>query len=141
MENVERRRHHIRRCCSCLYVPGSNRAIRLQCAALPRVIARDPNRLEKIRPRTALLREGLAKGQPYFVHEEAITRAGVDLRQTFQRTRWHNGRCVVWFGARKATGRGEGASNLRNKKSSATGETLWSRRSSRSISKPSRRPW
>jgi len=96
-----------------VHIPDSNREIQLQRAALPRVIARDPNRPEKIRPRTALLREGLANGQPYFVHEEAITRAGVDLRQTFQRTRWHNGRCVIWFGARKATGRGEGASNLR----------------------------
>jgi hypothetical protein len=96
-----------------VHVPGSNREIRLQRAALPRIIPRDPNRPEKIRPRTALLREGMADGQPYFVNEEEITRAGTDVRQTFQRTRWHDGRCVIWFGVRKSTGRGEGLSNLR----------------------------
>jgi hypothetical protein len=96
-----------------VHVPDSNREIRLQRAALPRVIPRNPNRPEKIRPRTALLREGMAEGQPYFVNEEEITRAGTEVRQTFQRTRWHNGSCVVWLGVRKLTGRGEGSSNLR----------------------------
>jgi hypothetical protein len=96
-----------------VHVPGSNREIRLQRAALPRIIPRDPNRPEKIRPRTALLREGMVNGEPYFVNEEEITRAGTDVRQSFQRTRWHDGRCIVWFGVRKLTGRGEGLSNLR----------------------------
>lgn len=96
-----------------VHVPGSNREIRLQRAALPRVIPRNPNRPEKIRPRTALLREGMADGMPFYVNEEEITRAGTDVRQTYQRTRWYDGRCVVWLGARKSTGRGEGASNLR----------------------------
>jgi hypothetical protein len=96
-----------------VHVPGSNREIRLQRAALPRIIPRDPDRPAKIRPRTALLREGMAEGEPYYVNEEEVTRAGTDVRQTFQRTRWHNGRSVVWFGVRKSTGRGEGSSNLR----------------------------
>jgi hypothetical protein len=96
-----------------VHVPGSNREIRLQRAALPRIIPRDPNRPEKIRPRTTLLREGMVNGEPYFVNEEEITRAGTDVRQSFQRTRWHDGRCIVWFGVRKLTGRGEGLSNLR----------------------------
>jgi hypothetical protein len=96
-----------------VHVPGSNREIRLQRAALPRVIPRDPNRPEKIRPRTALLRQGMSDGEPYFVNEEEVTRAGTEVRQTFQRTRWHNGSCVVWLGVRKSTGRGEGSSNLR----------------------------
>jgi hypothetical protein len=96
-----------------VHVPGSNREIRLQRAALPRVIPRDPHRPEKIRPRSTLLREGMAAGAPYFLNEEEITRAGTDVRQTFQRTRWHDGRCVIWLGVRKSTGRGEGSSNLR----------------------------
>jgi hypothetical protein len=96
-----------------VHVPGSNREIRLQRAALPRVMVRDPNPPEKIRPRSALLREGMAEGKPYFINEEEVPRAGTDVRQTFQRTRWYEGRCVVWLGVRKSTGRGEGSSNLR----------------------------
>lgn len=96
-----------------MHVPGSNREIRLQRAALPRIIPRDPNRPEKIRPRSALLREGMADGNPYYINEEEITRAGTKVRQTFQRTRWQDGRCIVWLGVRKSTGRGEGSSNLR----------------------------
>lgn len=68
--------------CSCLYVPGSSRAIQIQRAALLCMTACEPNRPEKICPRTALLREGPTNGSPYFVYEEAITRTGVDLRQT-----------------------------------------------------------
>ena len=32
--------------------------------------------------------------------------------QTFQRTRWRDGRAWVWLGARKQTGRGEASSGL-----------------------------
>jgi hypothetical protein len=96
-----------------VHVPDDNREIQLQRAALPRLIPRDPDPMEKIRPRTALLREGLEAGLPYFVHEEEVPRAGIVVTQSFQRTRWLQGRVVVWLGVRKQTGRGEGASNLR----------------------------
>jgi len=96
-----------------VHVPGDNRQIQLQRAALPRVIPRDPNPPVKIRPRTALLGEGRAEGAPYFLHEEEVPRAGARARQSFQRTRWYGGHVVTWLGAEKQTGRGEGSSNLR----------------------------
>ncbi len=96
-----------------VHIPNNNREIQLQRAALPRIIPRDPNLPEKIRPRTALLRTGLDAGLPYFVHEEEVPRAGIVVRQSFQRTRWYSGRVVTWFGVRKQSGRGEGNSNLR----------------------------
>ncbi|NKQ37369.1 MAG: hypothetical protein HF973_17355 [Chloroflexi bacterium] len=96
-----------------VHIPNNNREIQLQRAALPRIIPRDPNLPEKIRPRTTLLRTGLDVGLPYFVHEEEVPRAGIIVRQSFQRTRWYDGRVVTWFGVRKQSGRGEGNSNLR----------------------------
>jgi hypothetical protein len=67
-----------------------------------------------VRPRTSLLRPGL--DQPalaaYFLHEEEVSRAGVRVTQSFQRTRWRDGRAWVWLGVRKQTGRGEGSSGL-----------------------------
>jgi hypothetical protein len=95
-----------------VHVPGDNREIQLQRAALPRMIRRDPDPVTKVRPLTAVLREGLDLGRPYFVHEEEVPRAGAQVRQAFQRTRWHGGRVVVWLGAQKQTGRGEGSSSL-----------------------------
>lgn len=96
-----------------VHIPGQNREIQLQRAALPRVIPRDPEPPTKVRPRTALVREGLDGGNAYFVHEEEVPRAGARVWQTFQRTRWYGGRVAVWLGAQKATGLGEGESNLR----------------------------
>ena len=49
---------------------------------------------------------------PYFLHEEEVSRAGVRVTQSFQRTRWRDGRAWVWLGVRKQTGRGEGSSGL-----------------------------
>jgi hypothetical protein len=97
-----------------VHVPGSNREIQLQRAAMPRILEGDPDPPAKVRPRTSLLREGLdrASAEPYFVHEEEVPRAGVHLAQAFQRTRWRTGRVVVWLGAHKSTGRGEGSSGL-----------------------------
>lgn len=96
-----------------VHVPDSNRDIQLQRAALPRIIPNDPEPPEKIRPRTALLGEGRADDEAYILHEEEVPRAGVRVMQTYQRTRWHNGKVLVWLGVRKQTGRGEGSSNLR----------------------------
>jgi hypothetical protein len=91
-------------------VPGDSREIQLQRASLPRVL--DGHRPEKVRPRTTLLREGIGAGEPYFVHEEEVPRAGTRLTLAFNRTRRHDGRVVVWLSVRRATGRGEGASGL-----------------------------
>jgi hypothetical protein len=97
-----------------VHVDGSNREIQLQRAALPRVIAGDREAPVKVRPRTSLLREGLDRAPPetYFVHEEEVPRAGTALSQLYQRTRWTDGRVVVWLRVHRQTGRGEGTSGL-----------------------------
>lgn len=96
-----------------VHVPGSMRATRLQRAAMPRILeGGEPADAARIRPRTGLLRHGLDDGQPYFVEEEEVPRAGARVRQSFQRTRWYGGRVFTWLGVRKGTGRGEGASGL-----------------------------
>lgn len=62
---------------------------------------RDPAPVDKVRPLTALLREGLDLGQPYFVQEDKVPRAGTHLTQAYQRTRWYGGRVVVRLGTHK----------------------------------------
>jgi hypothetical protein len=95
-------------------IPGDNRSTQLQRAAMPRLLEGDPDPVpERVRPRTRLLRDGLeGTAQPYFLHEEEVPRAGAVVSQSYQRTRWTNGRVVVWLGVRKQTGRGAGASGL-----------------------------
>ena len=97
-----------------VHMDNNNREVQLQRAAMPRIIDGDPEPPQKIRPRTILLREGLetTPGKAYFLHEEEVTRSGTRIRQTFQRTRWHNGKIFNWLGVRKGTGRGEGSSRL-----------------------------
>lgn len=97
-----------------VHLQDSVRSIRLQRAAMPRVLNNDPNPYEKIRPRTTLLREGLDIDDcmPYFINEEEVPRAGANLYQSYQQTRWYNGKVVTWLGLRKQTGRGEGSSGL-----------------------------
>lgn len=97
-----------------VHVPGDNREIQLQRASMPRVLEGDNARPAKVKPRTALVREGLDRAVPqaYFVHEEEVPRAGIRVTQSFQRTRWRDGRAWVWLGVRKQTGRGEGSSGL-----------------------------
>ncbi|HEX2313536.1 MAG TPA: hypothetical protein VHJ17_07390 [Thermomonospora sp.] len=90
-----------------VHVPGDDRAIRLQRAAMPGVADGRP-----VRPRTALLREGLDAGRPYFVNEEEVPQTGTRLTVAYNRTRWRNGRVVVWLSALRGTGRGEGSSGL-----------------------------
>lgn len=95
-----------------VHAPGDNREIRLQRAAMPDVVDRRP-----VRPRTTLLRPGLddlpAGQQPqYYVNEEEVPRAGTRLSVAYNRTRWRDGRVVVWLGARRGVGRGEGSSGL-----------------------------
>ena len=97
-----------------VHVDGDNREIQLQRAALPRILDGDPNPPVKVQPRTMLLRQGLdaAAPQPYFVHEEEVSRAGTRATQSFQRTRWTNGQVYTWLRVRRQTGRGEGSSGL-----------------------------
>jgi hypothetical protein len=94
--------------------PDSERQIRLQRAAMPRVLDGDPNDPKRIPPKTMLLRDGLdsAPKHPYFLHEEEVPREGLRVVKHYQRTRWRDGRVVVWLGVRKAVGRGEGSSGL-----------------------------
>jgi hypothetical protein len=94
-------------------VEGSNRETQLQRAAMPRVIE-GVAAIEKVRPRTTLLRPGLdtAEAAAYFLHEEEVPRAGVLVRQAWQRTRWRDGSVHVWLAARKGPGRGEASSGL-----------------------------
>ncbi|HEX8188872.1 MAG TPA: hypothetical protein VF586_11010, partial [Pyrinomonadaceae bacterium] len=90
------------------------RETQLQRAGMLRIIEGDPAPPAKVSPRTSLLRQGLdqAPREPYFLHEEEVPRAGVRVTQSFQRTRWRDGRAWVWLGVRKQTGRGEGSSGL-----------------------------
>jgi len=98
-----------------VHVENDNREIQLQRAAMPRILEGDSNSPQKIRPHTSLLREGLDQPSPtaYYVHEEEVPRAGIQVSQSFQRTRWRDGRVWVWLGVQKQTGRGEGSSGLR----------------------------
>jgi hypothetical protein len=97
-----------------VHVPGSNRDIQLQRAAMPRILIGNPDPPEKIQPLTALLRQGLDDAVPsvYFVHEEEVPRAGVRVTQYYSRTRWTTGQVFTWLRAQKQTGRGEASSGL-----------------------------
>ncbi|MBV8202560.1 MAG: hypothetical protein JOZ15_18240 [Acidobacteria bacterium] len=97
-----------------VHVPGDNREIQLQRAAMPRILLGDPDKPRKVQPRTVVQRQGLDQipAVPYFVHEEEVPRAGTRVMQAFRRTRWRDGRVWLWLGVRKETGRGEGSSGL-----------------------------
>lgn len=98
------------------HVKDDNRETRLQRGSMPRIIEGDPQEtIEKIKPRTNLLREGLNQEikQSYFINEEEVLRAGTNVIQSFQRTRWYSGQVYNWLGVRKRTGRGEAASRLK----------------------------
>lgn len=97
-----------------VHIPGDHREIQLRRASMPRIIEGGPVPPDPVKPRTVLLRHGLDLDTPvqYNLHEEEVPRAGVQVHQSFQRTRWYDGRVFVWYGARKQTGRGEKASGL-----------------------------
>lgn len=99
-----------------VHVEGSNREVQLRRAGMARLIDGDPDPMpDRIRPRTSLLSHGLDEDVPqgYDLHEEEVPRAGVRVRQGFQRTRWYGGEVFTWLGVRKTTGRGERSSGLR----------------------------
>jgi hypothetical protein len=95
-----------------VHVPNDSREIQLRRAAMLRTLAGTPPL--RIEPRTGLLRQGLDQPLPagYDLHEEEVPRAGARVSRSFQRSRWYGGQTFVWYGARKQTGRGEGASRL-----------------------------
>jgi hypothetical protein len=97
-----------------MHIPGDVRETQLQRAAMLRIIEGDPAIPAKVSPRTSLLRVGAdaAPATSYFLHEEEVPRAGIQVTQRYQRTRWRDGRAWVWLGVRKQTGRGEGSSGL-----------------------------
>jgi hypothetical protein len=92
--------------------PGSNREIRLQRAALPRLIPGTPD--DRVEPRGVFLRPGLdqASRQPYFIHEEEVPKADVILTRTYQHARWIDGKVVTRLSRRKQVGLGQGSSGL-----------------------------
>ena len=94
-----------------VHVAGSVREIELQRAALPRILEHDPDRPEKVRPRTSLLRHGLPRA--YFIVEEEVPRAGAVVTLRYRRARSADGRVSTWLGVRTQVGRGEGSSGLR----------------------------
>jgi hypothetical protein len=94
-----------------VHLDDDNREIQLQRAAMPRFLEH-AEVSNKVRPRTILLQDGLIDRKPYYIYEEEIPRAGVEVCHSYQRTRWRNGRVFVWFGVRKTSGRGEGSSGL-----------------------------
>ena len=47
------------------------------------------------------------------LYDEEIPREGVRVTRAFERTRWLDGRTLLWVGLRKRVGRGEGSSALR----------------------------
>lgn len=88
-----------------LHTGSSNRQIQLQRAAMPRTVDGSNT---VIKPRTSIL-QGI---DPYYIHEEEVSRSGTIITKTYQRTRWNNGRVVLWLGRRVNNGRGEGSSGL-----------------------------
>jgi hypothetical protein len=105
-----------------VHKPADTREIRLQRAAMPRFVPAStrPGSVETVqpvRPRTTILRPGVsdddASAAPYFVNEEEVPRAGVNVNGALRRARWLGGRTVVWHGRTVASGRGETDSGLR----------------------------
>lgn len=92
-----------------VHVPDSNRSIQLQRAAMPGEIDQKP-----VQPRTDVLREGLdsTSKTSYFVDEEEVPQTGTRITVAYNRTRWRNGRAIVWLSTKRNTGRGEGSSGL-----------------------------
>jgi len=90
--------------------PHSDREIRLQRAAMPRLVKE--TMIGIVEPRGEILRAGLDQNQPYFINEEEVPRVGTTIIRSFQRTRWLDGAIRNWVGRRKYTGRGQSSSGL-----------------------------
>jgi hypothetical protein len=105
-----------------VHKPADTREIRMQRAAMPRFVppTTDPDNpalTQHVRPRTSILRLGVSEddesADPYFVNEDEVPRAGINVNGALRRARWLNGRTVVWHGRTVVSGRGETDSGLR----------------------------
>ncbi len=76
------------------------REIRLQRSRMPQATGAQGKFLTEVQP-------------TYFIEEEEVPRAGVIVSRRFQRTRWLNGKTLLWMGRSKRAGRGEGSANLK----------------------------
>jgi hypothetical protein len=97
-----------------VHVTGSDRQTQLQRAAMPRILDGDPNPPAKVQPRTRLMRQGLddTPPAPYYINQEEVPRAGTQLVERWERTRWTDGSVYTWLRVQRQTGRGEGSSGL-----------------------------
>ncbi|MDF1489000.1 hypothetical protein [Tessaracoccus caeni] len=96
-----------------VHLDGQQRAIQLQRGTLRRTIGEEDT---LIRPLTSILRQGIDEDDnrlaPYYVHEEEVPRAGVQVQGLLRRARRYDGTPVVWHARRVTTGRGEARSGL-----------------------------
>ena len=109
-----------------VHSPGQNRKVRLQRAAMPRIMKEG---YMPVRPRTNILKYGMnqetvnavlpfinedaeKQEEPYYIIEEEVTKTGVNVVGTNQRTRWYHGKTFNWRGRRKNLAKGEGSSGL-----------------------------
>jgi hypothetical protein len=109
-----------------IHLPGQNRAVQLQRASMPRWFNKA---FSQVRPLTSILREGMKndpaaadqlyvnvsdeiQDAPYYIFDEEAPRRGIIVESAWQRTRWYNGKTICWYGRKKRTARGEGASGL-----------------------------
>ena len=83
-----------------VHMEGSDTEIRLQRARMPGAKG----------ALGAMIKENPA---PYYINEEEIPRAGINVQRSFQRSRWLSGETILWIGRYKEAGKGEGWSNLR----------------------------
>ena len=90
------------------------RQVKLQRAAMLRILSERETNPKPVQPRTSLLRHGI-KGDtttPYYISEIEVPRSGTQLFKTYQRARGKDGKVYVWLGWKKRTGHGEGNSGL-----------------------------
>jgi hypothetical protein len=110
-----------------IHRPSENRAMQLQRASMPRYWNGE---YLAIRPRTEILRTGMhndsstdempfvnaqhdTQDSPYFIYEEEVPSTGVAVQAAYNRTRWYDGKTLVWYALQKKVGRGEGASGIK----------------------------
>jgi hypothetical protein len=96
-----------------VHIDGQLRAIQLQRGTMRRTIGPEDT---LIRPVTSILRDGIDDDDnriaPYYVHEEEVPRAGVQVQGLLRRARRYDGTPVIWHARRVTTGRGEARSGL-----------------------------
>jgi hypothetical protein len=94
-----------------LRLSNSGPQINFRRAAMPRFIGQDPP--VRIRPRTNILKTNTDDQGHYDLREEEIISSGLNLRQTWRRTRWYDGRTITWLARQKNIGRNTQSSGLK----------------------------